>query len=65
MKPNEQIVGLLRAIFLEVLAVALILIGYVLSGTVTVILFYAGIVAFFGGLAMGLAYFTRPKDDEK
>ena len=66
---NRQIVGLLKAIFILVVSIAMILIGYVISGgetnAVTVVLVYAGIACFFIGVFIGIANFGSPKDDSK
>jgi len=69
MKSNKQIIGLLKAIFFLAVSIAMILIGYVISGgetnAVTVGLVYAGIAFFFIGVFMGIANFGSPKDDSK
>jgi VIT1/CCC1 family predicted Fe2+/Mn2+ transporter len=69
MKSNEQVIGLLKAIFFLAISIAMILIGYVISGgeenAVTVVLVYAGIVCFFVGVFIGIGNFTSPKDDNE
>ena len=68
-KSTKQIVGLLKSIFFLAVSIAMILIGYVISGgetnTVTVVLIYAGIACFFIGVFMGIANFASQKDDDK
>lgn len=69
MKSNKQIIGLLKAIFFLAVSIAMILIGYVISGgeynAVTSVLIFAGIASFFIGVFMGIANFSSPKDGGK
>jgi hypothetical protein len=69
MKSNKQVIGLLKAIYFLAISIAMILIGYVISGgeenAVTLVLVYAGIACFFIGAFIGIANFTSPKDDNK
>lgn len=65
MMKQETAVRLLKAIFLEVISIALILIGYVISGgennSVTTFLIVLGLILFFiGGFMGGSAFFVSP-----
>ena len=61
MTKQEAAVRLLKAIFLEVISIALILIGYVISGGenngVTTFLIVLGLILFFIGGFMGVGAF--------
>ena len=61
MTKQEVAVRLLKAIFLEVISIALILIGYVISGGenngVTTFLIVLGLILFFIGGFMGVGAF--------
>ena len=61
MTKQEAAVRLLKAIFLEVISIALILIGYVISGGenngVTTFLIVLGLILFFIGGFMGVGPF--------
>ena len=61
MTKQEAAVRLLKAIFLEVISIALILIGYVISGGenngVTTFLIVLGLILFFIGGLMGVGPF--------
>lgn len=61
MTKQEAAVRLLKAIFLEVISIALILIGYVISGGenngVTTFLIVLGLILFFIGGFMGVGVF--------
>ncbi len=61
MAKQEAAVRLLKAIFLEVISIALILIGYVISGgennDVTTFLIVLGLILFFIGGFMGAGAF--------
>ena len=69
MKLNKQIVGLLKAIYFIAVAIALMVIAYMISGgqnnNVSNVLFVAGIIIFFVGLFKGLIHFPPSKDDNK
>ena len=69
MKSNKQVVGLLKAIYFVTISIAMILIGFFVSGgeynAVTAVLFFAGIACLLVGVFMGIANFTAPKDDNK
>lgn len=66
---NKQIVGLLKAIYFVVVAIALMVIAYMISGgqnnPTSNVLFVAGIILFFIGLFKGLIHFPSSKDDSK
>lgn len=61
MAKQEATIRLLKAIFLEVISIALILIGYVISGSeyngVTTFLIVLGLILFFIGGFMGIGAF--------
>ena len=67
MKSSKQIIGLLKSIYFVVIAIALMIIAYLISGgqstSVSNVLFVAGIIVFFVGLFMGLINSTSSKDD--
>ena len=69
MTSNKQIVGLLKAIYFIAIAIALMVIAYMVSGgqnnNVSNVLFVAGIIMFFIGLFKGLIHFPSSKGDGK
>lgn len=69
MTKQEAAVRLLKAIFLEVISIALILIGYVISGGenngVTTFLIVLGLILFFIGGFMGVGAFFASTTKEK
>ena len=68
MTKQEVAVRLLKAIFLEVISIALILIGYVISGGenngVTTFLIVLGLILFFIGGFMGVGAFFASTTEE-
>ena len=69
MTKQEVAVRLLKAIFLEVISITLILIGYVISGGenngVTTFLIVLGLILFFIGGFMGVGAFFASTTKEK
>ena len=69
MTKQDVAVRLLKAIFLEVISIALILIGYVISGGenngVTTFLIVLGLILFFIGGFMGVGAFFASTTKEK
>lgn len=69
MTKQEVSVRLLKAIFLEVISIALILIGYVISGGenngITTFLIVLGLILFFIGGFMGVGAFFASTTKEK
>lgn len=69
MKSSNHVVRLLKAIYLEVISIALILIGYVISGGenngVSTFLFLLGVLMFFAGVFTGIGAFISVKEVDK
>lgn len=69
MMKKEIVIRLLKAIYLEVISIALILIGYVISGGenngVSTVLFVLGLLMFFVGVFIGIGSFFTSSESTK
>lgn len=69
MKSNSIIIRLLKAIYLESISIALILIGYVISGGeyngATTFLFVLGVLMSFISIFVGIGGFVSAKEEDK
>lgn len=69
MKSGNHVVRLLKAIYLEAISIALILIGYVISGGeyngISTFLFVLGVLVLFTGIFIGIDGFISAKEADK
>lgn len=69
MKSGNYVVRLLKAIYLEAISIALILIGYVISGGeyngISTFLFVLGVLVLFTGIFIGIDGFISAKEADK